>query len=331
MNLSTRYLGLSLRSPLMPSASPLGGNLDNLKRMEDAGASAVVLPSIYEEQIRQDTHTLYHATVPGREKGSEIPMPRAEEFQCTPDRYLEHIGKAKQSLDIPVIASLNGTVFGGWASYARDIEQAGADALELNLYAVPTNPDVPAEDIETGYLTIVASLRAQLKIPIAVKLSPYFTNLAHFVRRLEREGADGFVLFNRFYQPDIDLDTLKVSPTIRLSSDGDMRLPLRWIAILHGRIRPSLAATGGIHSGADALKMILAGADVTMLCSALLTHGIEHIRVVEREMRDWMDKHEYESIHQLHGTMSQKNCADPTAFERVHYMRALGIDRLIED
>lgn len=330
MNLSTRYLGLRLRSPLMPSASPLCESLDNLKRMEDAGAAAVVLPSIFEEQIRQDTHTLHHESVPGSEKGTEIPVPRAEEFQCTPDGYLDQIAQAKQAIGVPVIASLNGTVFGCWAAYARDVEQAGADALELNLYAVPTNPDVPAEEIETSYLTIVASLRAQLKIPIAVKLSPYFTNLSHFARRLEREGADGLVLFNRFYQPDIDLDTLKISPTIHLSSPGDIRLPLRWIAMLHGRIRPSLAATGGIHSGADALKMILAGADVTMLCSALMHHGIEHLRVIEREMREWMEKKEYESLHQLQGIMSQKNCSDPSAFERVHYMRALGIDRMIE-
>ena len=217
----------------------------------------------------------------------------------------------------------------GRVSRARS-QKAGADALELNIYSIPTDPNLTAEEIETGYLTIIASIKAQVKIPVAVKLSPFFTNLSHFVRRLDEQRVDGLVLFNRFYQPDIDLDAREVTPTINLSAPGEMRLPLRWIAMLHGRIRASLAATSGIHRGSDALKMLMAGADVTMLCSVLLRHGIGHLTVIEREMREWMEAHECESIEQLKGSLSQKNCADPSAFERAQYMRAIAIDRAIQ-
>jgi dihydroorotate dehydrogenase (fumarate) len=331
MNLDTTYLGLKLCSPLVPSASPLSEDLDNLKRMEDAGASAIVFHSLFEEQIRHETQTLHHHLTHGADSYAEALsyFPEPDRFHFGPDRYLSNLVKAKQSLSIPIIASLNGTTFGGWTSFAQAIEKAGADALELNIYSIPSDPNVAAEEIETSYLTILASVKGQVKIPVAVKLSPYFTNLGHFARRLESNGADGLVLFNRFYQPDIDLATLEVSPTVHLSTPGDMRLPLRWIAMLHGRVRTSLAATSGIHRGTDALKALMAGADVTMLCSVLLRRGIEHLRAIEREMREWMENHEYESVEQLKGSMSQKKCPDPSAFERAQYMRALAVERTI--
>ena len=332
MNLTTTYLGLNLRTPLVPSSSPLLEDIDNLKRLEDAGASALVLPSMFEEQIRHETQTLHQHLTHGTESHAEALsyFPEPTEFQFAPNRYLVNIVKAKQAVAIPIIASLNGTSFGGWTTFARSIEQAGADALELNIYSIPTDPNLTAEEIEMGYLTIIASVKAQVKMPVAVKLSPFFTNFSHFAHRLDQQGADGLVLFNRFYQPDIDLDALEVSPTINLSAPGEIRLPLRWIAMLHGRLRASLGATSGIHRGVDALKMLMAGADVTMLCSVLLRHGIEHLAVIEREMREWMEAHEYESVEQLKGSMSQKKCHDPSAFERAQYMRAIAIDRAIQ-
>jgi dihydroorotate dehydrogenase (fumarate) len=331
MNLTTKYLGLDLRTPLVPSASPLSEDIDNLKRMEDAGASAIVFHSLFEEQIRHETHTLHHHLTHGTESYAEALsyFPEPDEFHFAPNRYLLNIVKAKQALGIPIIASLNGSTFGGWTNFSKSIEQAGADALELNIYSIPTDPDVAAEDIERNYLTIVASVKAQVKIPVAVKLSPFFTNFTRFARQLDQHGADGLVLFNRFYQPDIDLNTLEVSPTILLSTPMVMRLPLRWIAMLHGRIGASLGATSGICRGTDALKMLMAGADVTMLCSVLLRRGIEHLTVIEREMREWMEQHEYESVEQLKGSMSQKKCPDPGAFERAQYMRAIAVDREI--
>lgn len=316
MKLATTYLGFKLRTPLVPSASPLSQDLDNVKRMEEAGASAVVFHSLFEEQLRP--------LRPGEfsyDTLTEFSPPPA--FKFGPEAYVEHIAKAKAAVSIPIIGSLNGSSFGGWQRYARHIEEAGADALELNLYSVPTDPDRTADDIETDYLTIVASVKALLKIPVAVKLSPFFTNFSRVARRLDQSGVDALVLFNRFYQPDIELDVLEVSPKVRLSTPMAMRLPMRWIALLYGRIRAQLAATSGIHHGTDALKMLMAGADVTMLCSILLRRGIDHIRVIEREMCEWMEQHEYKSVEELKGIMSQKNCPDPTAFERAQYMRAL--------
>jgi dihydroorotate dehydrogenase (fumarate) len=325
MKLRTNYLGLKLRTPLVPSASPLSEHLDNIKRMEDAGASAVVFHSLFEEQLRREHHELDYYLDQGTESYAEALsyFPVSPHFKVGPEAYIEHIAKSKAAVDIPIIGSLNGTTFGGWMRYARQIEQAGADALELNIYDVPTDPDKTGEDIENGYLTILASIKAQLKIPVAVKLSPFFTNLARFARSLDRQGANGLVLFNRFYQPDIELETLEISPNVLLSTPMAMRLPMRWIALLYGRISASLAATSGIHRATDALKMLMAGADVTMLCSVLLRRGIDHIRVIEREMLEWLEEHEYESVEQLKGSMSQKFCPDPTAFERAQYMRAL--------
>src|SRR6516225_951088 len=325
MKLATTYLGFKLRTPLVPSASPLSEKLDNLKRMEDAGASAVVFHSLFEEQLRPANHRMRRGSGNGGEFSRDALEDYSDEpdFRVDPEAYINHIAKAKQVLRIPIIASLNGATFGGWQRYARLIEQAGADALELNIYNVPTNPEQTANDIETEYLSIVASIKRLLKIPVAVKLSPYFTNLSQFARRLDEQGANALVLFNRFYQPDIELETLEVSPNVLLSTPMAMRLPMRWIALLYGRIGANLAATSGIHHGVDALKMIMAGADVTMLCSVLLRRGIDHIRVIEREMHEWMEEHEYESVEQIKGIMSQKNCPDPTAFERVQYTRAL--------
>jgi dihydroorotate dehydrogenase (fumarate) len=325
MKLSTTYLGFKLRTPLVPSASPLSENIDNIKRMEDAGASAVVFHSLFEEQLQRNHHELEFYLTQNTDASAEAAtyFPQPPSFQVGPDAYVENIRRAKAAVGIPIIGSLNGSSFGGWLKYAHAIEQAGADAIELNLYSVPTDADASSEEIEESYLTMLASLKGQLHIPIAVKLSPYFTNLGRFARRLDKAGADGLVLFNRFYQPDIELETLEVSPNILLSTPMAMRLPMRWIALLRGRIGASLAATSGIHRATDALKMLMAGADVTMLCSVLLRRGIDHIRVLEKEMVQWLDDHEYDSVEQLKGSMSQERCPDPAAFERAQYMRAL--------
>jgi len=324
MNLTTTYLGYKLRTPLVPSASPLSENIDNIKRLEDAGAAAVVFHSLFEEQLRRNHHELEFYLAQNTDTSAEamtyFPKPS---FQIEPDAYVENIARAKAAVDIPIIGSLNGSTFGGWLKYAQAIEKAGADAIELNLYSVPTDAEVPGEDIEQSYLTILTSLKGQLRIPVAVKLSPYFTNLARFARRLDKAGADALVLFNRFYQPDIELETLEISPNVLLSTPMAMRLPMRWIALLRGRIGANLAATSGIHRATDALKMLMAGADVTMLCSVLLRRGIDHIRVLEKEMIQWLEEHEYESVEQLIGSMSQEHCPDPAAFERAQYMCAL--------
>ncbi len=325
MKLATTYLGFKLRTPLVPSASPLSENLDNIKRIEDAGASALVFHSLFEEQLRPGNYRVRRGSGNGGEFSSDALSDFSDEpdFKVDPEAYVNHIAKAKEAVRIPIIGSLNGSTFGGWQRYARLIEEAGADALELNIYNVSTDAERTADDIETDYLTIAASVKGLLKIPVAVKLSPYFTNLSGFARRLDAQGADALVLFNRFYQPDIELETLEVSPNLLLSTPMAMRLPMRWIALLYGRIGANLAATSGIHHGVDALKMLMAGADVTMLCSVLLRRGIDHIRVIEREMSEWIEEHEYESVEQLKGIMSQKNCPDPSAFERAQYMRSL--------
>jgi dihydroorotate dehydrogenase (fumarate) len=325
MNLKTTYLGIRLRTPLVPSASPLSDTVDDVRRMEDAGAAAVVLHSIFQEQITTDRHALHHHLTHGTESFAEslTYFPEPHEIKVGPESYLQLIENAKATVEIPIIASLNGVTLGGWTAYARQIEQAGADALELNIYSIPTDLERTAAAIEDSYLEIVSAVRAVVRIPVAVKLSPYFTNVANMAKRLVETGADGLVLFNRFYQPDIDLENLAVTPNLLLSTPMAMRLPLRWLAILHGRIKASLAATSGIHTGFDALKMLMAGADVTMLCSVLLRHGIDHIKTVESTMSGWMSEHEYESVAQLKGSMSQQNSLDPSAFERVQYIHAL--------
>ncbi len=325
MDLSTTYLGLKLRSPLVPSASPLTGRLDELKRAEDAGAGAVVLPSVFEEQLLQESADLERALEQSADVSAEALsyFPDLGEFRVGPGDYLDLVRRAGEALSIPVIASLNGVSAGGWTDYARQIESAGADALELNAYQIPTDPDLPGNAVEQGYLDILAAVKNAVKLPVAMKLGPFFSNFAHFAKRLDAAGADALVLFNRFYQPDIDLENLEVEPGIFLSTPQARRLPLRWIAILHGRIEADLAATSGIHTSADVLKMIMAGATVTQLCSVLLQQGMGRIAVIEREVRAWLEAHEYESLAQARGSLSRKNVADPGAYERAQYLKLL--------
>jgi dihydroorotate dehydrogenase (fumarate) len=325
MNLNTTYLGLKLRTPLVAAASPLSEEIDNIKRMEDAGASAVVLYSLFEEQLRQERVELAHHLEQGTESFAEALtyFPEPESFHLGPEEYLQHVARAKKATRIPIIASLNCSSTGAWTDYAKQIEQTGADALELNIYYIPTDLDLPGAKVEQTYLDILKAVKSQVTIPVAVKLSPFFSNFANMAKRLDTAGADGLVLFNRFYQPDIDLETLVVKPNILLSTPMAMRLPLRWIAILYLRLNASLAATSGLHRATDVLKMLMAGADVTMLCSGLIRHGVQQIGVIEREMVAWLEEHEYESVVQLQGSLSQKNCADPAMFERAQYMRAL--------
>ena len=326
MDLNTTYMGLKLRSPLVLSAcQPLSEDLANVKRAEDAGAGAVVLHSLFEEQLLQDQRELHHHTTAGTESFAEALsfFPEPDEFHVGPEGYLKHIQQAKAAVRIPVVASLNGTTLGGWTDFARQIEQAGADALELNIYWIPADMDLPGSQVEQRYFDILTAVKAAVKIPVSVKLSARFSNIAWTVKKLDGLGANGFTLFNRFYQPDIDLDALEVTPKVLLSTPHAMRLPLRWIAILKGRLKASLAGTSGIHTGTDVIKMLMVGADVTMLCSVLLKNGISHLAVVEKEMQQWMEEHEYESVQQMQGSMSQVNCPDPTAFERAQYLRAI--------
>ena len=325
MDLTTKYLGLNLRTPLVASASPLSHELDGIRRLEDAGASAVVLYSLFEEQLRQENANLEYHLEAGTESFAEslTYFPDPGEFHSGPEEYLNHILKAKDAVDIPIIASLNGATLGGWASFARRIESAGADAIECNLYSIPTDIALSSETVEYNYLDTLREVKLSVHIPVAVKLSPFFSNMANMAKRLDTTGADALVLFNRFYQPDIDLENLIIKPNVLLSTPQDLRLPLTWIGILYGRIKANLAATSGIHYGEDVVKMLMVGADVTMMCSVLLREGPEHIRLVERQLQQWMADHEYESVRQMRGSMSQLRCPDPSAFERAQYMRAV--------
>jgi len=325
VDLSTTYLGLRLRSPLVASASPLSRDVDGIRRLEDAGASAVVLYSLFEEQLRQEEVDLDYHLAAGTESFAEslTYFPQPSEFHTGPEGYLNHIRKAKKGTSIPIIASLNGSTLGGWTKFAGQIEKAGADAIECNIYYIPTDPKVTADEIEQTYLNILKAVRATVTIPVAVKLSPFFSNMANMAQRLDEAGADALVLFNRFYQPDIDLEELEIRPNVLLSTPQALRLPLTWIGILYGRVKVGLAATGGVHGAEDVIKLLMVGANVTMMCSALLRHGVNHLRHVERELRDWMEEHEYESVAQMQGSMSQVKCPDPGAFERAQYMHAV--------
>ncbi|HTB82797.1 MAG TPA: dihydroorotate dehydrogenase-like protein [Candidatus Sulfotelmatobacter sp.] len=325
MDLSTTYLGLKLRTPLVMSASPLSENIDNLKHIEDAGASAIVMHSLFEEQLSQDRLELNRNVEQGTESHAEALsyFREAGDYHVGPEEYLQHLWKARQLVKVPIIASLNCSSVGAWTEFARQIQQAGADALELNIYSIPTDLDVPGEMVEENYLNILRAVRSEVKIPIAVKVSPFFSNFANMARRFDEAGADGLVMFNRFYQPDIDLEDLEVKPNILLSTPMAMRLPLRWTAILYGKVKASLAATSGIHRAADALKMLMAGADVTMLCSTVLRHGFPQIAAIESDLSRWLEEHDYESVQQIKGSLSQKYCAGPAAFERAQYMKAL--------
>jgi len=325
MDLSTTYMGIKLSSPLVPSSSPLSFEVDNVKKMEDAGAAAIVLHSLFEEQIQHDARELDFFLQYGSERFAEslTYYPRQEEYELGPEEYLKHLAKCKQKVRIPVIGSLNGISAGGWISYAKKMEDAGADALELNVYYIPTDPRLTAEQIESVYLMVLQAVKLSVTIPVAMKLSPYFSSTANVLTRLADAGADGLVLFNRFLQPDLDVENLEVDPTHALSTSADNRLALRWIAILYGKLRCSLAATNGVHTAQDVVKMIMAGADVTMMASALLRNGIDHIKTVRRGLENYMQEKGYDSVEQMKGILSQKNVAEPSAFERANYVKTL--------
>jgi dihydroorotate dehydrogenase (fumarate) len=324
-SLATTYMGLSLKNPIVPSASPLSREVHTVRELEDSGASAIVMYSLFEEQIRHEARELTHFLEHGTESFAEALsyFPQAEDFATGPDEYLEHIRKLKAAVRIPVIASLNGATVGGWTDYALKMEQAGADGLELNIYYIPTEPKLDGREVEDLYVDILKNVKSKLKIPVAVKLNPFFSAMSNMAKRLEDAGANALVLFNRFYQPDLDLETLEVFPNLRLSSPQNMRLPLRWIAILYGRVQTSLAATSGIDLHQDVIKMIMVGADVAQICSTLLRNGPARIKEILKGMKEWMEEHEYESVEQMKGSMSQVACSDPSAFERANYMKAL--------
>ncbi|MEA5500042.1 dihydroorotate dehydrogenase-like protein [Limnoraphis robusta Tam1] len=326
MDITTTYLGLNLRSPLVPSAAaPLSEDLDNIKRLEDAGAGAVVLHSLFEEQLLREKFELHHHLEYGTESFAEALtyFPEPDEFHVGPELYLDHIQQAKQAVQIPIIASLNGFSSGGWVEYAKLIQDAGADAIELNIYYVPTDFNMSGAQVEQNYIDTLREVKAEVSIPVTVKLSPFFSNLANMAKQLDEAGADGLALFNRFLQPDINPEELEVEPGSILSHAQDLRLPMRWIAILYGRINADLAATSGVQRGRDALKLLMSGAKVTHVCSALLRHGIPYIQVMEQEMKHWMEDHEYESVKQMQGSMSQLHCEDKSAYERAQYMKAI--------
>jgi dihydroorotate dehydrogenase (fumarate) len=323
-DLRTRYLGLELRSPLVASSSPLTGSLDGLARLEAAGAGAVVLPSLFEEDLAEETRHVDALLATGA-TGAEARAGHPDQagYGAGPAAYLSLVAQAKAALSIPVVASLNGVSRGGWVRYASRLEQAGADALELNIYYVSSRPGLSASEVEWHYLDVVRAVRQAIGIPLAVKLSPYFSSLANLAGQLAEAGADGLVLFNRFYQPDLDIETLEVAPTLQLSSSVELRLPLRWIAILHRRFGISLAASTGVHTAEDVVKVLLAGADVAMMTSALLRNGPDHLRSLEVQLGDWMDRHHYEALDQLRGRASQRSVPDPAAFERANYIKTL--------
>jgi dihydroorotate dehydrogenase (fumarate) len=324
-DLTTTYLGLSLKNPLVASASPLSRKLDTVRHLEDAGASAIVMYSLFEEQITHESQELDHYLERGTHSYAESLnyFPDLNHYNLGPELYLEHLRRVKAAVSIPVIGSLNGISSGGWVDYARKIEQAGADALELNIYYVPTDVDLSGAELEDTYVQLVRDVRARVTLPIALKLSPFFTSLPHMAKRFVEAGANGLALFNRFYQPDFDLEGLDVVPNLVLSTPHDLRLPLRWIAILYGRVAADLALTSGIHSAPDILKAMMAGASVTMTASTLLMHGIDRLTYLLHTLNEWMEQHEYESIMQMRGSMSQQSVADPAAFERANYMKEL--------
>jgi dihydroorotate dehydrogenase (fumarate) len=325
VDLRTRYLGLDLQHPIVASASPLTGSVDSLKRLQAAGVAAVVLPSLFEEQIEHEEMATHNLMLQGAELSPEAHgfFPEMQNYVTGPDQYLTLIADAKKALSVPVIASLNGYTPGGWTGIARKFEDAGADAIELNVYFLATSLDDTSATVEQRYVELVESVTRQVGIPVAVKVAPYFSAMANMAARLTKAGAAGLVLFNRFLQPDIDLEELEVSPRLVLSTSDELRLALRWIAILRGRVGASLAATGGAHTPEDVLKLLLAGADCVMLASSLLTRGPGHVGSLVRGLRDWMTEREYSSVEQMKGSLSQQSCPDPGAFERANYMKAL--------
>jgi dihydroorotate dehydrogenase (fumarate) len=325
VDLTTTYLGLMLKNPLVASSSPLSEKVENVKRLEEAGVSAVVMYSLFEEQITHESLELDYFLNQGTESFAEALtyFPNMGKYTLAPDKYIERLEKTKKAVNIPVLGSLNGVSTGGWTSYARKIEEAGADGLELNLYYLPIDVDMTSELLENTYLRLVSDIRSTVKIPLAVKLAPYFTALPNFAKRLADAGADGLVLFNRFYQPDMDLENLEVVPNLVLSSSTDLRLPLRWIAILYGKVKADLALTSGVHTAEDTIKALMAGANVAMSTSAILKNGLQTIPSILKGMEEWMTVHDYESVTQMRGSMSQGAVADPAAFERANYMKVL--------
>jgi len=325
VDLTTTYLGLKLKNPLVASASPLSEKVEIVQKLEQAGISAVVMYSLFEEQIIHESLELDHYLNSGSEASPEFSSfyPQTGNYTLTPETYIENVKKIKKAVSIPVIGSLNGVSTGGWIKYARKIEEAGADALELNLYYLPTDPDLTSVKLEETYVTLVRDVRKSIKLPIAVKLSPFFTSIPNIARRLVDVGADGLVLFNRFYQPDLDLENLEVVPNLVLSDSNDLRLPLRWIAILYGHVKADFALTSGIHTHEDVLKAMMAGASVAMLTSELLQKGIGRVPALLADVENWMGEHEYESIQQMKGSLSQRTVKEPAAFERANYMKVL--------
>ncbi len=324
-NLSTTYLGLKLKNPLVASSSPLSKKVDSVKQLEEAGVSAVVMYSLFEEQIIKEGAKLHDDLLRGSNSFAEALsyLPDHGQYSIGPEAYLDHLRKVKKEISIPVIGSLNGFSSGGWIEYAQKIEQAGADALELNLYYLATDPDLTSSALEDRYLTLVSDIRRSVSLPIAVKLSPFFTALPNFARKLAQAGANGLVLFNRFYQPDFDLEELEVVPNLVLSNSHELRLPLRWIAILYGRVGVDFALTSGVHTASDLIKAVMAGASVTTVASAFLQNGVGCAKGILADLDTWLEEHDYESVEQMKGSMSQKAVGQPDVFERANYMKVL--------
>ena len=325
MDLTTSYLGLKLDNPFMPGASPLVDDIDTVKRLEDAGAAAIVMHSLFEEQIvREQLSTFLHTERHGESFAEALTyFPSPDRFALGPEEYLEHIGRVKAAVRCPVIASLNGTTLGGWLDYAKAMQQAGADALELNVYSLHSDPEETGPALEDRTVDMLKAVKAAVKIPVAIKLSPYYTSMANFARRLNEAGADGMVVFNRFYQPDIDAEGLQAVRALHLSNSSELPLRLRWLAILSGRVKASLAVTGGVHTALDAIKSVMTGAHAIQVVSALLQRGPHYIATLREKMAAWMEEHEYTSLAQMHGSMNLLMCPDPTVYERANYMLIL--------
>ena len=325
MDLTTRYLGLSLKSPLVAGASPLTGEVDNIRRLEDLGAGAVVLPSIFEEQIERDEQLIEHMGTIGVDSYPEALtyFPAAASYRIGPAHYLDVLHHAAAATNIPIVGSLNGITDHGWVNYAGQMEQAGAAALELNIYFIPADPDVPGHEVEQRYITILKAIKQAVKIPVAVKLSPYFSAMGHMATQLVEAGADGLVLFNRFYEPDIDLGQLTLLPNLELSTAAEIRLPLLWIGVMSGRVRASLAASTGVQSADEVIKYLLVGADVVMTSSALLRHGADYMKVLLDGLKTWLTARDLDTLDRIRGRLSQRNITDPTAFARANYIRVL--------
>lgn len=331
MDLTTNYMGLTLKNPIVPSSSPLSHKIDSIKRLEDAGAAAVVMYSLFEEQINSESYYLDYYLGQGIDSFSESLsyFPAMAGYNIGPDDYVDLIRRAKQAVNIPIIGSLNGISSSGWIDYACLIEEAGADALELNVYYIPTSIDLRGSDVENIYVELLRDVKQVVRIPVAMKLSPFFSSTAHMANRLAQAGADALVMFNRFYQPDFDLESLQVVPNLVLSGSDELRLPLRWVAILYGQINADMAITSGIHTSRDVLKALMAGARVAMMASELLQNGVPRIGEILREMARWMEEHEYSSVEQMIGSMSQRHVTEPAAFERANYMKTLASYRPI--